>query len=151
MSCCVLQLFSVSHDLCLGRQRSHRSALSQSRAPGSPSVVLGIQGTGNYFEAIIAKSLPPFFHIPQQQEGRALSSRRYLIPIEVSGNKALKYLGESGSENLIAWLRLCETHTTKVCISSARSFLTPSIPSSKLAQAALPSTQVSLVNIMQTV
>lgn len=102
MACCALQLFSVSHDLRLGRQSSCRSALSQSRASGSPSIVLGMQGTGNYFEAIITKSLPPFLHIPQQQEGTVLSSRRYLILTDFSGNKALKYLGESGSKNLIA-------------------------------------------------
>lgn len=111
------------------------------------------RGTGhtNYFEAIITKSLPPFFHVLHQQEGRALSSRRYLIPIEVSGNKVLKYLGESGSKNLIAWLHLCERLTAKVCISLARSYVTPSIPNSKLAQVALLSTQFCLVNTMQTV
>lgn len=91
----------------------------------APWVVLGIWGTGNYF-AIITKSLLPFFHIPQQQERSALSSHRYPIPIEVNGNKTLTHLGESGNEKLFAWLCLCETLTTKVCISSARSFLTPS-------------------------
>lgn len=119
-----------SFSLCLmisvweGRS-SHRSALSQSRASGRPSVVLQIQGTGNHFEAIISKSFPSFFHIPQQQEGRALSSKKHLIPIDISGNKALKYLGESGSETLIAGMHLCETVTTKVRIYLARSFQTP--------------------------
>lgn len=136
MALCVLQLFSVPHDLCLGRQSTHRSALSQGKASGSLLVFLGIQGTGNYFEAIIAKYLPSFFHIPQQKKGKALSSHRYLVPIEVNGHKAFKYLEDSGGENLIAWFCLCRTLTTKVW-----SFLTPSILSSKLAQAALLSTQ----------
>lgn len=55
MAHCALQL-SVSHDLCLGRQRSHRSGLPQTRASASPSLVLGIYGTEKYFEAIIIRS-----------------------------------------------------------------------------------------------
>lgn len=125
MALCVLQLFPVSRDLWLGRKSSHRSALSQSRASQRSSVVLQIQGTGNHFEAIIVKSFPSFSHVPQEQEGRALSSRKYLAPIDISGNKALKYFGESGSETLIAGMHLWETVTTKAGVYLAGSFLTP--------------------------
>lgn len=114
---------------------SHRSALSQSRASGKPSVVLQTQGTGNRFETIIAKSFLSPFHLSQQQKGQALSSHKYLIPLDISSNKVLKYLGESGSETLTAGLHLCETVTTKVCVYVARSFPKPTAKacSSKLS------------------
>lgn len=73
---------------------SHRSALPQSRASGRPSVVSQIQCTGSNFEVIIAKSFLSFFRLPKEQKGRILSSRKHLIPIDISGNKALKYLGK---------------------------------------------------------
>lgn len=95
-ACCSSSLCLVS-SIWEGKG-SHRSALSLSRPSGRPSVVLETQGTENNLEAIIAKCFLSLFHLSQQQEGRDLSSHRCLIPLDISGNKALKYFGESGSE-----------------------------------------------------
>lgn len=125
---------------------SHRSALSQSRTSGRPSVVLQIQGTGNYFEVIIARSFPSFSILHNRRKGEPCPLIRTWFPLTPMG---IRHLNTSGNQavrlSLLECIHVKQSLQRRVFIWQGHFWH----PLPKLAQET--SALVRLVNTMQTV